>query len=172
MKLAVRMAAALALSLGIAWGLSWLPQGGSGATNPVFNPGGTVQLSETNLVDALSNLTLDLEIARVNMQQAVLSVDLFLPEGVSGARFVYHDLYELLRFSWTGTANVNHLVVRIMLQDGGGRGTRELLLAMEAKRSQWNKEEQLPPEISVLRLKNALEKQANFSYTPKWIEQS
>lgn len=170
MKLAMRMAAALVLSLGIAWGLSWLPRAGWQA-DPVFRPGDIVYLTETNLVDALSAVPLDLQIAKANLKQGVLSVDLFLPRGVSGERFVYHDLYELLCFSWNTTDNVNHLLVRVMLQDGADRQTKELLLAMEAKRSQWNKE-LLPADSPVSRFKSELEKQGNFSYTPAWMKQS
>lgn len=170
MRLAARLAAALILSIGIAWGLSWLPQGGSRA-DPVFKPGGAGYLTEANLVDALVSVPLQLEIAGANLQHGVLSVDLFLPKGVSGERFVYHDLYGLLSFSWNSTANVNHLLVRVLQQNGGDRYDKELLLAMEAKRSQWNRET-LPPDSPVARLKNELEKQGDFSYTPLWLKQN
>lgn len=170
MRLAVRLAAALILSMGIAWGLSWLPQGGSRA-DPVFKPGGAGYLTEANLVDALVSVPLELEIAGANLQHGVLSVDLFLPKGVSGERFVYHDLYGLLSFSWNSTANVNLLLVRVLQQNGSDRYAKELLLAMEAKRSQWNRET-LPPDSPVARFKSELEKQGNFSYTPLWLKQN
>lgn len=170
MKLAARLAAALLLSMGIAWGLSWLPQGGSHA-DPVFKPGGAGYLTETNLVDALNSVQLELEIASANLQHGMLSVDLFLPKGVSGERFVYHDLYELCSFSWHSTANVNHLLVRVLQQNGADRHSKELLLAMEAKRSQWNRE-LLPPDSSVSLLKSELEKQSDFSYTTVWMNQN
>lgn len=170
MKLAARLAAALILSMGIAWGLSWLPKGGSRA-DPVFKPGGAGYLTEANLVDALVSVPLQLEIAGANLQHGVLSVDLFLPKGVSGERFVYHDLYGLLSFSWNSTANVNLLLVRVLQQNGSDRYAKELLLAMEAKRSQWNRET-LPPDSPVARFKSELEKQGNFSYTPLWLKQN
>ncbi|MNC49456.1 hypothetical protein D3C75_986370 [compost metagenome] len=122
-------------------------------------------------MDALASVPLDLEIASANLQHGVLSVDLFLPKGVSGERFVYHDLYELLSFSWDSTANVNHLLVRVLQQNGSDRQRNELLLAMEAKRSQWNKE-LLPADSPVSRFKSELEKQGNFSYTPTWMKQN
>jgi hypothetical protein len=170
MKLAARLTAALLVSLGIAWGLSWLPQVSSQA-DPVFQPGGAGYLTETNLVDALASVPLDLEIASANLQHGVLSVDLFLPKGVSGERFVYHDLYGLCSFSWNSTANVNHLLVRVLQQNAGDRHSKELLLAMEAKRSQWNGE-LLPADSPVALFKSELEKQGNFSYTPVWMKQN
>lgn len=167
MRIAARLVAALAAAVIMAWGLSLLAGTGNTPDRPVFQPDKSGRLTEANLVDALVSLPLELKIAKADFRQSVMSVDLFLPAGVSGERFVYHDLYELSHFAWSGTANVNRLQVRIMAVDGLERQPRELLLAMEAKRQQERTENQ---PATLEELKAYLERYYQFSYTSKWLE--
>jgi hypothetical protein len=172
MKVAVRMALVMAVSIALAWGMSLLPEIQPRLADPVFGPDKSGRLTEANMVDALVALPLDLRIARADFRQSVMSVDLFLPKGVSGERFVYHDLYELSRFAWSTTTNVDRLLVRVMLEDGADRQMKELLLAMEAKRTQGEPAGQPPASGNVNGMRTYLEERYHFSYTPKWKEQS
>lgn len=160
------------LSVSIAWGLSWLPDPSGQAAAPVFQPNKPSRLTETNMVDALVGLPLELRIAKADFQQSVMSVDLFLPAGVIGERFVYHDLYELTQFVWTRTSNVDRLLVRVMLLEGQDRGNKELLLAMEAKRDQAEPNAKPTSGKSQAELKQYLESHYQFTYAPKWKEHS
>lgn len=172
MKGLTRAAAVGVLSVGIAWGLSLLPGSGGMEASPVFQPDGVSRLTESNMVDALVDLPLELRIAKADFRQSVLSVDLFLPAGVSGERFVYHDLYELTRFAWSRTANVDRVLVRILLLQGEDRTERELLLAMEAKRTQTEPAEKPQGKGTTADIRAFLEGRYHFTYTPKWREQT
>lgn len=173
MKIAARLAGVVVLAMLLAWGVSWLPEIGPKTDRPVFQTDKTVRLTQLNLVDGLVALPLELGIAKADFRQSVLSVDLFLPKGVSGARFVYHDLYELTRFAWESTSNVDHLLVRILVEEGTDRRDRELLLAMEAKRTQADLETNGSDSGgTTAAIRSYLESRYHFSYTPRWREQS
>lgn len=171
MKIGARLAGVVVLSVAIAWGLSWLPGFSPEPANPVFSPDLEGRLTETNMVDALVALPLDLHIAKADFRQSVLSVDLFLPQGVSGERFVYHDLLELSRFSWKRTGNVDRLLVRVILGGGADRQNKELLLAMEAKRSQAQPDSAPSESATVPEIRSYLENRYHFSYTVRWKQQ-
>lgn len=163
-----RAAAVAVMSVAIAWGMSLLPEFGNHSANPVFQPDQKARLTESNMVDALVGLPLELRIAKADMRQTVLSVDLFLPKGVTGEGFVYHDLYELSRFAWSRTSNVDRVLVRILQQDGEERAERELLLAMEAKRTQTEPGDKPEGAGTTAELRAFLESRYHFTYTPKW----
>lgn len=172
MKGITRAAAAALLSVAIAWGMSFLPDAGGDGASPVFQTDGIERLTESNMVDALIGLPLELRIAKADLKQNVLSVDLFLPKGVIGEGFVYHDLYELTRFAWGKTSNVERVLVRILQQQGAERSERELLVAMEAKRTQSAPEHPSPAAGSTSELRKYLESRYHFTYTPKWKDQT
>ncbi|MDF2924381.1 MAG: hypothetical protein K0R57_3295 [Paenibacillaceae bacterium] len=168
MKLAARLAAALVLSVALAWGLSWLTDNRTKDASPVFQPDKARALSEMNMVDALAALPLELDIAKASYGKSVMTVDLFWPTGLSGERLVYHDLYELSHFAWSSTTNVERVVIRVMLSDATDRRNRELLVAMEAKRTQEDGAIDARPGASAAELRTYLESRYHFSYTPKW----
>lgn len=172
MRIAARIAGVIGLSVAIALGLSWTAGSKRNDTSPVFQQGKTGRLTEVNMVDALIALPLDLGIAKADFRQSVMSVDLYLPKGVSGERFVYHDLYELSRFAWNATTNVDRLLIRVILQDGEKRQNKELLLAMEAKRTQAVEVGELAAVGTVTEIRMYLESRYHFSYTPEWKDQS
>lgn len=173
MKGAARVAMVIGASLALAWGLSYLPEFRSQDVSPVFQLDKAAVLNESNLVDALTAIPLELDIAKADYRQSVLSVDLFWPTGVSGERFVYHDLYELSHFAWSSTSNVERIVIRVLIRQGQGRQTKELLLAMEAKRSQAKgTAEPAGGPAAIGELKSFLESRYQFSYAPKWKDLS
>ncbi|WP_438445599.1 hypothetical protein [Gorillibacterium sp. sgz5001074] len=170
MKGLTRAAAVVLISVSIAWGMALLPDAGSKKANPVFQSDRTERLTETNMVDALVGLPLELRIAKADLKQNVLSVDLFLPKGVTGEGFVYHDLYELTQFAWGKTTNVERVLIRILLKTGDERAERVLLVAMEAKRTQALPGERKPATVPELR--GFLESRYHFTYTAKWKDQT
>lgn len=172
MKGLTRTAAVVLVSVTIAWGMSLLPDVGGGNASPVFQADGMERLTESNMVDALIGLPLELRIAKADLKQNVLSVDLFLPKGVTGEGFVYHDLFELTRFAWSKTSNVDRVLIRILLQQGEDRSGRELLVAMEAKRTQAAPGEKGPASGTASELRKFLESRYHFTYTPKWKDQT
>jgi hypothetical protein len=167
-----RAAMVAIVSVAIAWGMSLLPGIGGQSASPVFQPDQKARMTESNMVDALTQLPLELRIAKADFRQSVLSIDLFLPRGVIGERFVYHDLYELSRFAWSQTSNVDRVLIRILLQEGESRMERELLLAMEAKRTQTEPADKPQGTGTTAEIRSFLESRYHFTYTPKWKDQS
>lgn len=169
MKDYARAAVVAVLSVGIAMALSVLPQpdgnGFPGAEQAVFRPEQPVRLTQDNLVDALVALPLKLDIARADVQQSALSVDLFY-HGGAGVQTIYRDLYEISRFAWSSTSNVDRIWVRILSADGETKARRELMLAMEAKRSQ--AANGYSPESSTISVRDYLLSRYQITYTQKW----
>lgn len=171
MKGLARIAAVAGLSVAIAWGMSLLPRTEGNMAAPVFLPDHKVRLTEANMVDALVQMPLSLRVAKADFKQNVMSVDLLLPKGVAGDGFVYHDLYELTRFAWSQTTNVDRLLIRVLQQNSGERASRELLLAMEAKRTDSASAGKVSASATASELKSYLESRYHLTYTMKWSNQ-
>jgi hypothetical protein len=145
MKKLSRVAATLVLSCLLAFLLSLGPQiearltakglGGQGDFS-VFSHTREVELSASNIVDFLTRIRLKLPIARVDVSQTMLSVDLRLTQPALEQAVVFGDLYELASSVFTQTDNIDRLFVRVMQrQDDRTRGAQQyLLVAVEADR--------------------------------------
>lgn len=173
MKGSIRRAGTVVLlSVAVAWGGALAAGWTGGAASPVFREDRTERLTDSNMVDAFVGLPLELRIARADLNQNVLSVDLFLPKGVFAQEFVYHDLYELTRFAWSKTSNVDRVLVRVLQQNGQERTDKELLVAMEALRSQAAAGAALTSEANAAERKAYLEGRYRFTYTKRWKDQT
>ena len=137
----IRMAMTAAVSLGIALLISLLAPLDAERRDPVTTlnpaepfPSEPVFFTDGNLVDYLSRLALYTEIRRVRLSYSVLSVDLASqPDTTADA--IYHDLAVLSGFSFDETANMKHLLVRVVLPDV--RKGEVLLLAATGSRNRW-----------------------------------
>ncbi|GAA3405204.1 hypothetical protein ACFFNY_28540 [Paenibacillus hodogayensis] len=176
MKSTVRIMAAVLISIGFAAVLSIVPEldgsvQSNGAETPVFRSDYAVTLSERNLVDLLVRAKLRLNVAHVEFSDSILSVDLKTKSGGMSAEAIYEDLYELSSLGFSGTKNVKQLLVRVMEQPAGKDQTPQLLLAMDAKRTdlgggateaglrgRGTKEQYLSSHFSL-------------TYTRKWLDQ-
>lgn len=170
MKRLSRIAAILSLSVAITLALSNLPQlertVRTGAA--IYADPERSRLTDQNLVDALVSLPLELRIIRAELRQSVLSVDLAVPQGKIPERSVYLDLYELSRYGFTATTNVNQVLVRIMELDREDPHARQLLLAMDARRENRPKVEGKAAESSKLDIKAILQSHYAITLTQKW----
>lgn len=92
-----------------------------------------IQLSNHNLVDQLSGLSLNHSIRRVDWKGSILSVDLKIDQK-SQKIDTYQDMFLLSHFAFSQTDNVNQLLIRIM-----DANSDEMLLALDGKRQQWDK---------------------------------
>jgi hypothetical protein len=145
MKNLARVAAALALSCLLALLLSFGPQLNSRLTAKgfagqsdfsVFSHAREMELTASNVVDFLTRIRLKLPIARVEVSQTMLSVDLRLTQPASEQAAVFDDLFELASNVFTQTGNIDRLFVRVMQrQDDQTHGVQQyLLVAVEADR--------------------------------------
>lgn len=161
------------VSVGIAALLSIVPKldgslAGGAADTPVFRPESAVMLSDRNLVDLLVKLPLQLDIAHVEWSDSILSVDLRSgPDGLK-SESVYDDLYVLSQAGFAGTKNVKRMLVRLMEHPSQAKGVPQLLMAMDAKRSDAD------GAAAGGRLKGTKEQYIvssfNLTYTHRWMD--
>ncbi|USB34761.1 hypothetical protein [Paenibacillus sp. YPG26] len=95
-----------------------------------------VDLRENNLVDELAGLPLSVRIAKVNLDQSILSVELKIGEKSYQPSVLYLDMAELIRFAFERTSNVSQLLIRLVAEDKWV-GTKHLLLAADVRRGEW-----------------------------------
>ncbi|MEF3301811.1 hypothetical protein [Paenibacillus sp. GYB003] len=168
-----RLIVASLVSVGIASALSVVPKldgklGAGAAETPVFRPDSPVSLSNRNLVDVFAKLSLHLELAHVEWNDTILSVDLRTKPG-EALEPIYDDLYALAELGFTHTRNVKQLLVRVMEQPAGRAEPPQLLLAMDAKRSDLGAE----PEAGITRKgtkEQYLSSHFSLTYTHKWLD--
>lgn len=165
-----RLTALLVLSVIIALALSRLPQlehtVNTGAKQTIA--AGHEQLTEQNLVDALEAIPLGLTIVRADIRQSVLSVDLGIAQGKMPEYAVYDDLYELSQYALTSTANIEQVLVRIMEVHKEDPKSRQLLLAMDARRENRPKSEGKAVDSSKLQTKELIQAHYALTFTQKW----
>ncbi|WP_433946427.1 hypothetical protein [Paenibacillus sp. SN-8-1] len=95
-----------------------------------------VDLTENNLVDELSRLPISVRLAKVNLNQSILSVDLKIGDESYQPSVLYLNMAELIRFSFERTSNVSQLLIRLVAEDKWV-GTKYLLLASDVRRGEW-----------------------------------
>lgn len=125
------------------------------------------QLQHGNLVDALTRLPLALDIARVQWDDSVLKVDLRYSAEMRNAAPFFEDLYELARFSFEQTSNVQTLRLRMVGTSSQG-GSRPLYVTASMSRSDFDSNEidaleRLSPSSDA-----ALRAKLHLKYTNHW----
>lgn len=168
-----RAAAVVGLSMGVALMLALLPEwdqaaGTSSSARTVFQPEKPAKLTDDNLVDALVRIPLQLDIGKADLHQLVLSVDLYMPSGLTESRMVYHDLYELSQFGLAATNNVEQVLIRVLEREDGEGANRQLLLAMDARRKQTVTGDEKGGGPSILNIREFLESRYRLTYTQQW----
>jgi hypothetical protein len=134
------------------------------------NPNGS-QLSELNIVDFMVKLPLELQIAKVSWQHAILSVDLLSVPGNTIDTMVYHDLFELSQFGLNRVSNVNQVLVRIIEHKETEINRNELLLAMDSRKENIQNQKANKKELNELNKQKYLQSHFRLTYTQKWKEQ-
>jgi hypothetical protein len=129
------------------------------------------QLSEQNLVDFMVKLPLELQVAKVSWQHAILSVDLLSVPGNTIDTMVYHDLFELSQFGLYRISNVNQVLVRIIEHKQTESNRNELLLAMDSRKENKQLQKTNMKELNALSRQKYLQSHYRITYTQKWKEQ-
>jgi hypothetical protein len=129
------------------------------------------QLSETNIVDFMVKLPLELQVAKISWQHAILSVDLLSVPGNTIDTMVYHDLFELSQFGLNRLSNVNQVLVRIIEHKETESNRNELLLAMDSRKENMQSQKTSMKELSALNRQKYLQAHYRLTYTQKWREQ-
>ncbi|CAM2801989.1 hypothetical protein PASE110613_01430 [Paenibacillus sediminis] len=103
----------------------------------VFSAQKPINLTETNLVDYLSELPLTLHIRSVDWQSSILAVDLEVTNPEVVPKEIYNNMYEIIHFSIDKSANVNRLMIRFVAKDNW-TGAKHLLLAADVRRGDFS----------------------------------
>jgi|GEM_PF-1653652 len=126
------------------------------------------QLTNSNLVDLLVQVPLQLRIRKVELTNSRLSLDLSLPKNAESAA-VYRDLYTLAQTMTNKTKNVNQVWIRVMDYSGATDQTSaQLVLAMVADREQGKDMKASANELSLIQLEQQLQNRFRLTYTPRW----
>ncbi|KIL41544.1 hypothetical protein SD70_06675 [Gordoniibacillus kamchatkensis] len=163
------LSAAIALTLALVPQLqeAWLS---SKETSSAFGSAGGRQLTESNVVDVLVQVPLQLRIRKVELTSSTLSVDLNLPRSAD-EEVVIRDLYTIAQRLFASTSNVGEVFVRVMDYSATSRSSGgKLLLALDAVRER-GKDMAAPGEHeSVAVLEQYLRQHFQMTYTDKWRE--
>ncbi|MDF2713444.1 MAG: hypothetical protein K0R28_369 [Paenibacillus sp.] len=176
MKSYQRASIALLISIGFAAMLSIVPKldrtvqtGGTDA--PVFRADYALTLSDRNLVDLFVRYPLHLDISHVEWNDTILSVDLKSKPNATASDPIYDDLYELARLGFAGTKNVKQLLIRVMEYSTSGVENPQLLLAMDAKRSDLSAAASKRADMQTKETKEQfLSSHFSLTYTHKWLD--
>lgn len=172
-----RVLLAIFISIGFAASLSVVPKldrtlRSFGSDAPVFRADDALILSDRNLVDLFVRYPLHLDIARVEWSDAILAVDLRAKPNETSPERIYDDLYELARLGFAGTKNVKQLLIRVMEQPEAAGSSAQLLLAMDAKRSELSGGAgSAQPGLEAKETKEQfLSSHFSLTYTHKWLD--
>ncbi|UQZ81928.1 hypothetical protein SK3146_01084 [Paenibacillus konkukensis] len=165
MKWFSRLLITIVLSVGLVLGLSILPELESKWNIPAFHTVKAQPVSDNNIVDVMSKVQLHLRISHVELTHAIVSVDLFASPSSEKAEII-QDMYELSRYFFSGTTNINQVLIRVL--DGSKEGGTSLLLATDARREKWLPGEITPRTQSAEEMEQYLQSHFRVTYTAKW----
>ncbi|MDP4096654.1 hypothetical protein OIN60_07710 [Paenibacillus sp. P96] len=103
----------------------------------VLLPQPRMELNDYNLVDQLNELSLTMPITKVNWKQAVLTLDLKMPDTAAEPATVYKNIADAASYCFYGTSNVQQLLLRVVAEDPW-TGKRHLLIAADIRRDEWS----------------------------------
>ncbi len=132
MKWMLRCFVTLCVSIGLAVGLSLLPELNG---NSMFREGAvpaqaSVQLKDSNLVDMMVELPIQLDLYKVSWEHHILSIDLLLTDTLYSKRLIEKDLLKICEFGMIRANNIKDIRVRVMLQNEETEPAK-LVLAMD-----------------------------------------
>jgi hypothetical protein len=131
----------------------------------VFQPTKLKGLTDDNLVDILSKMSLQDPLTKVSWDHAILTIDLLgtIPDDV------WADLGRIIGFSYGEVHNVRQVLIRVYKDKGEGR---TLLLAAETRRSDWTDKELARLQRSTFMMDPAVASKIRLSVSPsgrRWI---
>jgi hypothetical protein len=138
--------------------------------NAVFQALQNRHLNTDNLVDVLLELPLHADLGKVEWGLGILSIDLRYVDGKTTSETLFKDIYEVLRFGFYQTDNVEQVLLRVV--DATERlDRRPVMMALSAKRDDWTGDASLE---SVQKLYHhpdpALAARLQLIYTKHWRE--
>ncbi len=167
MKWVPRLLIVTALSIAVASALSYLSQLDESLS--VFRSVKAHPVSENNIVDVVSKMQLHLRVRRVEVNHAVVSIDL-LAVKTSAKSEMLRDLYEVPTMMFASSTNINQVLVRVLDASGDREGNPQPLVAVDARREKWLPKEAGLRSGTAEELQQYLDNRFRMTYTFKWQE--
>ncbi|NQX64895.1 hypothetical protein HQN90_02025 [Paenibacillus alba] len=171
MKWSMRIILTIGISVAMVICLSLLPKmdrsaGLSSSAN--WSSNRPSELTDSNLVDLLVQVPLQLRIRKVELSNSRMSLDLSLPKNADSVS-VYRDLYTIAQTMINRTKNVEQIWVRVIDYSGTkDSASTQLVLAMVAERENGKDMEKNANELSLIQLEQQLQNRFRLTYTSKW----
>jgi hypothetical protein len=127
-------------------------------------------LNDRNLVDFIQELPLQLKIAKIDIGQTILSIDLLVQHPDREKDSVYEDLYDIPNQVFAKTGNIDRVFVRIMQEESDNKGAVKdyLLLAMDAGKQDVRPKEQEEGRMSTLSMEQFVRSHFRLTETDRW----
>ncbi|ALS22680.1 MULTISPECIES: hypothetical protein [Paenibacillus] len=165
MKWIPRLLLMTAVSVAVAAGLSYLSK--LDATVSVFRSVQAQPVSEANIVDVVSKMQLHQRIRRVELNHAIVSIDLLSVKSTEKAD-IFEDLYEIPKVMFGSSTNIYQVLIRVLDGSQEGSGSPGLLVAADARREKWLANESGLRPQNANELQQFLDAHYRMTYAPKW----
>lgn len=129
-----------------------------------------ISMNDRQLVDLLSDIPLQLRLSRAAWQDGKLTLDIKVAASIVHPEIIYQDMYELLRYSFTQTNNVNRLLLRFVILDERLK-KKHVLLALDALKSETPPERLEQIKKSNPDIPQEVSEALRIIYTPLWERQ-
>ena len=126
-----------------------------------------ISMNDRQLVDHLSDVPLQLRLSRAAWHEGKLTVDIKVAASIVHPEIIYQDMYELLRYSFTQTNNVNRLLLRFVILDERLK-KKYVLLALDALKSETTPERLEQIKKSNPDIPTEVSEALRIIYTPLW----
>lgn len=154
-----------AISISVAVGLSYLSRLDTAVG--LFRSVQAQPVSEANIVDVVSKMQLHQRIRRVELNHAIVSIDLLSPKSTEKAD-ILEDLYEIPKVMFESSTNIHQVLIRVLDGSQEGSGNSGLLVALDARREKWlSNDPKLRPQ-SANELQQYLDAHYRMTYAQKW----
>ncbi|NBI30465.1 hypothetical protein [Chengkuizengella marina] len=99
-----------------------------------------IQLTESNIVDFMSDLPLQSNLSKVGWDHSTLSIDLNISGQIKDPNLVYRDLYTILQLGFEDTSNVKLILIRVFEYNQFDGSHKKLLMTIDASAGRWSEE--------------------------------
>ncbi|TVY11609.1 hypothetical protein [Paenibacillus cremeus] len=140
-------------------------------TAGVFRTVKAQPVSEGNIVDVVSKMQLHLRIRRVEINHAIVSIDLLAVKTTEPTDMV-KDLYEIPRYLFGASTNIHQVLIRVLDSSADQGASPQLLIASDARREKWLPSDSRIHPQSLDELQQYLDAHYRMTYTPKWQERT
>jgi hypothetical protein len=176
MKLWTRFIIVVITSGSLAWLLSYLPdlQSQLPATAnelQVFHYEDAITLTDTNIVDWIITVPLQMKLIRVDWSDRILSVDFEVGKPLEPSQIIYNQLLDFVYYGLGATTNVDRVWVRIIQRSASeANESKRLLIALDANREQISEGDYERWKSQLITAEQLIHTRFQLTLTPHWTK--